>query len=212
MVQEVAIHIKGTEKTVKSTQRKVMQMIYRNIDILTMATGAGSASLVAENILIKSRGRVSNMKLGRGPGGGGIWDNLTKKRLGNGKYLVYVKTPQRWGSDRSIDSRKIYPLAQETSYRPHKIYYKWMPANSKLRQSIEQQGGPYWIKVRQFTPYLIPAYVEVMNYDAPNLIEKAMNKELEKMMKRIRRKSVNSIDFAEQEYAAEQAFVPQAEE
>jgi hypothetical protein len=181
MSQTVSIQITGTEATVKSTGRKYMRMVLRNAEVAGRNTVHRSANDSANDLQADAISRVR--KSGRS---GGIHENILKRRLGAGRYQVYVRTPSRWGSRKSDTARKIYPLAQELSFTPHRVYVTMMPADSKLRQKLENQGIRF-VTVSGFTPYMVPAYLRII-HKSGDILKKALQKETRAMLKRIKNK------------------------
>lgn len=95
---------------------------------------------------------------------------IRSKKNGTNSYIVYVKRISPWGGKKSRVAAKVYPIAQERGYRPHKIHTSMI--KKSIRGRYEPEGHSRVITVgkgsgksKGFTPYLLPALREAT---APN--------------------------------------------
>lgn len=188
MTKVIAINVVGSEKGIKN----ILQMIYQSTEVTANNVQRGSSRRLAGFIttLAKSKAPYSGRK-------GGIRDNIVNERVSNGRYRIYVKTPKRWGSEKSKDARFIYPLAQERGYKPHRIHTSMIPREIRwkyLKGATKDGSGKNMgaekgriIMVKGFRPYMLPAYIESLQL-APRVLNAIIRKELRSLTKSLTRK------------------------
>lgn len=169
-VARIGVTLQGSRETA---------VFIKNLDKELMAANWRSTKTIA--ISMAERARQYAPSSGRP---GGIRDNITAKKVTNSNWVVMVKTPKEWGSDKSRIAKYIYPMAQERGFKPHWIHINMIPAEVRDKYRSGTMPGTNWLWVSGYTPFLVPAMLDESNKD-----EKIIKKEIRKAIDRAKRRS-----------------------
>jgi hypothetical protein len=151
----------------------------KNLDKELMAANWRSTKTIAFSMAERARQYAPSS--GRA---GGIRDNITAKKITNSNWVIMVKTPKEWGSDKSRVAKKIYPMAQERGYKPHWIHINMIPEEVREKYRAGTMPDTNWLFVKNYTPYMVPALLDETNKD-----ERIIRKEIRKAIDRARKRA-----------------------